>query len=62
MKRSPRKLTLNRETLCRLNEENLATVAGASGTTCDPTLQTMCFVCPGTRSICYSDCDTCKTC
>lgn len=62
MKRSLKKLTLHRETLGRLTEERLATVAGDSGATCDPTLQTLCFVCPGTRSVCASDCDTCKTC
>lgn len=61
MKRTLKRLTLNRETLGRLNDERLVTAVGASGPTCTPTCNTLCFVCPS-GSVCYSDCDTCKTC
>ena len=67
MKRSLKKLTLNRETLGRLSEERLTLAAGGSGATCTPTCNTMCFVCPSPSqqtncSLCASDCDTCKGC
>lgn len=66
MKRSLKKLTLNRETIGRLEEQKLATAAGASGPTCAPTCNTQCFVCPPSNgtfcSFCASDCDTCKGC
>ena len=70
MKRKLKKLTLNRETIGGLNEGWLSAAAGASGPTCAPTCNTMCFVCPPSNyrticsncSECASDCDTCKTC
>jgi hypothetical protein len=46
MKRSLKKLTLNRDTILRLNEERLVAVAGGSGTTCTPQLQ---YALPGRR-------------
>jgi hypothetical protein len=61
MKRPLKKLTLNRETIGKLNEERLAAAAGGSGATCTPSCNTLCLVCPS-GSQCYSDCDTCKTC
>lgn len=64
MKRSRKKLTLNRETIGRMNKETLVAVVGGSGATCAPTCNTMCFVCPSQTncSKCASDCDTCVTC
>lgn len=64
MKRKLKKMSLTRETIRRLNEEGLSAADGGSGATCDPTLQTICFVCPSQSgcSQCASDCDTCKGC
>lgn len=70
MKRSFKKLALNRETIARLSQETLGMVAGASGATCpmvatcDATCATLCLVCPPSGadvSICISACDTCRT-
>ena len=69
MKRSFRKLALNRETIGRLTDQRLTTAAGGSGVTCnqptcDATCMTWCFVCPPSQatncSLCVSDCDSCK--
>ena len=64
MKRSAKKLVLSRETIGNLSQRNLSAAVGGSGASCDPTCNTMCFVCPPQTngSKCYSDCDTCVTC
>ena len=71
MKKSLKKLALNRETIGKLTDQRLAGALGLSGATCgatcDATCLTWCFVCPSPSqqtncSLCASDCDTCKTC
>jgi len=71
MKRSLKKLTLNRETIRRISDAGLAEAAGGNTNSCNtcntlcfvcpsPSDNTLCFVCPGT--VAYSNCDTCKGC
>ena len=60
MKRSLKKLTLNRETIVRLGDERLTGVAGGNTNSCN-TCGTLCFVCTTSCNTCGTLCFVCPS-
>jgi hypothetical protein len=61
MKRSLKKLSLNRETLRKLTEERLTEAAGGATLSCNTQCQTRCFACPSQNTQCNTGCLPCDT-